>query len=395
MKKILLTVGSTLAALSMLAVGADSAFIKQWTAKRSITKSVAAAILNFNDSTLFHERAINGGANLGGQATYATTYDTVEKAMSIHYKYTGTGVKDQYGDAVYFGYGYTQDTSAANQTAKAFNPFLTTDQIKGTFIDMSDSTLRSLRVTCKIKNLAALDSASVRIDIYDVNGRETNSDKSGVKRAIKPSTQWQTLTYYWNYDSKNDLGNIGGWNEMAVMFYDGYQGSWWGISNGHWDDNVPASLPRITNGSGEFQVPLEAQYILPKFLIQFNPGAGSGSSNPNLWIEHMGAGTLDGEFDFLIKTVEMGDLASIDSQSLTADQLFIYGTSKVASKVVTAKKLKVAQSGNIFRFEGKAKLVNILGQVTGTGVDVIDASSIAPGVYFIVIDGVAKEVIVK
>jgi len=389
MKKILLTVGSILAALSMLADGADSAFIKAWTANRIIEKSVKKAILNFNDTILYNKRAINGGANVGNpqQATYVTSYDSVEKALSIHYTYTGDGTKDQYSEAVYFGYGYSQDTSAANKVAKKFNPFLANgDVIKGTFIDMSDSLMRNLKLICKIKDLASTDSVSVRVDIYDVNGRETNSNKSGVKRAIKPSSEWQILTYIWSYDSGNDPGNLAGWNEQALMFYDGYQGNWWGISNGHYSTPEPG-FPSIVLNSSEFAVPLEPKYILPKFLVQFNPGAKTDA-----WVANMGSGKLDGDFTLLIREVDFGD---IDSQNLTADEQFEYGQHIVASKIVEGKKLKVSQSGDIFRFEGKAKLINILGQVVATGVDVIDASSLTPGVYFIIVDGRAKEVIVK
>jgi hypothetical protein len=71
-----------------------------------------------------------------------------------------------------------------------------------------------------------------------------------------------------------------------------------------------------------------------------------------------------------------------------------------AAKITTAapivgEKQQIAQIGNTFLFEGAATLVNILGQVVVTGVNGLDASSVVSGIYFIIVDGTAKEVFVK
>jgi len=63
-------------------------------------------------------------------------------------------------------------------------------------------------------------------------------------------------------------------------------------------------------------------------------------------------------------------------------------------KLLKLKKI-TPNVGKKFAFEGKGVMVNLLGQVVAKGAGSIDASSLANGVYYIVIDGVASKVIVK
>ena len=60
-----------------------------------------------------------------------------------------------------------------------------------------------------------------------------------------------------------------------------------------------------------------------------------------------------------------------------------------------AVELQILQIGNVFTFNGSAQLINVSGKVIATGTTSIDASSVTPGIYFLVIDGLSKEVIVK
>lgn len=79
--------------------------------------------------------------------------------------------------------------------------------------------------------------------------------------------------------------------------------------------------------------------------------------------------------------------------SFTATSVVTITNQETAASLVEGSKLR--QIGNVFTFEGTAKLINVIGQVVATATNTLDASSVAPGIYFIVIDGKAKEVLVK
>jgi len=70
-------------------------------------------------------------------------------------------------------------------------------------------------------------------------------------------------------------------------------------------------------------------------------------------------------------------------------------TNQITSAVDIIAPKAIGQIGNVFTFDGSAKLINILGQVVATGFNTIDANAIAPGIYFIVVDGYTKEVSVR
>jgi uncharacterized protein YjdB len=469
MRKILLTVAGSLAALTMFGQ-ASSAFLSAWSAKHNSTNQYKKAVLDFSDSTLYNEWNANQLINLGSpqQGQYTVDYSKTEKALHIHYKFIGTAGNDNYSDAVIFGYGYKQVNDSATPNTAVFNPFLEKDSIIGSYIDMTDSTTRELKLTMKVANLASTDSATVRCDIFDVNSRETNYDNSGAKTAIMPATTYQKIDYVWNYDSGSDAGNLSNWNESGLTFMDGYSGAWWGLTNGHWASGVGTTgLPPVTVTTG-FQVPLDPAFVLPRFLIQFNSGPKTAS-----WVQNMASGKLDGEMDFYISKAEFGTmlatgadvyyypeitsvavtaagsattissdkgtlqltatvlpanitdksvtwsvsdltLASIDStgllKALKNGTVTVTATTTRGAKIATYQVVlsnqiidfnkiefnhSITQTGDIFKFEGSAKLINLLGQVISTGVNTLDASNVTPGIYFIVLNGHAKQVFVK
>ena len=57
--------------------------------------------------------------------------------------------------------------------------------------------------------------------------------------------------------------------------------------------------------------------------------------------------------------------------------------------------LGISQKGKVFTFDGSAKLLNLLGQVVLTGENTIDASFVAPGIYFITKDNTTLEISVQ
>ena len=306
---------------------ADATFLYAWSAKHNSNNQYQRAVLDFSNQALYTEWTKNKIEEKSTQNSYTVSYDNAEQALKISYKYIGDGLhdgiaaNDNYDGSVSFGYGYVKkNDSTRNGSTATFNPFVEIDSIIGSYIDMSDPNIRNMRVMCKVKNLSAQDSASVRIDLYDVNDRKTNYSNSSVKRSIKPSSLWQELEFWWSYDSSSDPDNISGWNEQAVGFSDGYSGHWWDIPNGHSDVNVISSQPLVPNGSSPFIVPLDSSYILPKFLVQINGGFHSAP-----WISAMDAGSLDGEFDIYIKKIEFGDYNN------TSASTFTYNSSSTSS----------------------------------------------------------------
>jgi len=85
--------------------------------------------------------------------------------------------------------------------------------------------------------------------------------------------------------------------------------------------------------------------------------------------------------------------ATTDDGAKTATSVITITNQETVVSLVEGSKLR--QIGNVFTFEGTAKLINLIGQVVATATNTLDASSVAPGIYFIVIDGNAKEVLVK
>ena len=281
--------------------GADKAFINAWSAKHNKNNQYQGVVMDFTDSTIYHEWTKSPELEYSATNVYTPTWDATNKALKIHYKYTGTGKEDNYSGAVNIGKGITKknDSLSYNSTS-VFNPFLENDSIIAKeYIDMRDTTHRSIAVYCKLVNND--DSASLRFDIYDVNGRKTNFDNSSAKKGIKPSVGFQKIIYNWCYDSGANSDNVGGWNEDAPTFFDGYSGEFWGVNTGHWSPTATIGLPRVVNGSGAFQIPLESAYMIPKFSFSTN---GGGKTDP--WVKAMAAGTKDKEFDILIQKVEFG-----------------------------------------------------------------------------------------
>ena len=379
MKKILLTVVTALFTLAMFGQGADKAFLDAWKARHNSDKQFSGFLMDFRDSSIYHEWTKNKEVEASPSNTYDVIWDATEKALKIHFLFLGSStvkIKDNYSGAVSVGTRITKKKADTSATAPAFNPFMGVtgaDSILCTnYINMSDSNNRSIAVYCKLVNCD--DSATIRFDIFDVNGRKTNYDNSSCKRGIKPSVDFQRILFTWGYDSGNDLGNIGGWNESAVTFFDGYSGDFWGCKTGHWDATHATGLPGLVNGSGAYQVPLESAYMVPKFSFSTNGGALTDS-----WVKQMIAGTRDKDYSLLIQKIEFGVAPFSDAPVVGA---------------IKAKKI-TPNTGTKFTFEGQGTMVDILGQTVATGNGVIDASQLSEGVYFIIIDGIASEVIVK
>jgi len=311
MKKNLLLAVSLFLTVSLSAQTstANNSFIAAWSAKHNTNNVFKRAVLDFSDSNLIVEWNNHKMIQPSTQNIHTISYDNTEHALKIAYTYIGDGTADNYDGAVTMGYGYTRKNDSTSQgSTNAFNPFLENDSIIGSYIDMSDVNNRSIRFTYKVKNLDLTDSASIRFDLFDVNGRETNDNSSSIKKRLQTGNQWQTITCYWGYNSSNDPGYITGWNQDALTFADGYSEKWWEISNGQNKTIATSGLPTPT--SRPYTVPLDTNFILPQILFQINSGSKSDS-----WVRNMGMGKLDAQLDVYISSIEMGNFDATEAET--------------------------------------------------------------------------------
>ena len=419
MKKVLLTVAGSVLGLGMFAqtmTPKDSiaAVVNSWKAAYRSTYNVKFVTLDYTDSTIAPTKTANGIINKtfepqgGAATTLKTYYDVDNKCLRLDFDRTAAAGAN-WGDYI-FNYWTTKVTS----DAASFNPFYNSDawkakaaadkdSIVGVTLDLTDSANRIMTVEYKLLDLDAADSADLRMDLFDVNGRSTGGHSA--KRIIGGKTlpndgNWQTATFYWNAEKdwanlESEVGYQGtgdaALNDAAQQsFSDGYDATWFGQANGRgYGASASAAIPGLFGfipnstfgGTGNspftgdaYDIDLDAKNIIG-FKIILNDGPS--------------ADYHDKQFSVLIKKIAIGDALAANT---TNHYSFPQGL--LASKIVKAKKI-TPNVGKKFAFEGKGVMVNLLGQVVAKGAGSIDASSLANGVYYIVIDGVASKVIVK
>jgi len=438
MKKLLLTVSGSLLGLAMFAgTPANSkdsikAVVNSWKANYHCVANPLVVTLNYDDSTICPTKNASGVINnksfepQGAAATTTTTYfDEAAKALRVDWTWTATSGPN-WGDKMY-NY-WIHKVQPATQTA-AFNPFKDStkttdggwitplDTVRGVMLNLTDTASRIVTITYKLVGLATTDSANIRFDLYDVNGRSTGGHSA--KRTIgtaRPGTlvpndnQYHDVTFSWDGSQGKDWaqdktqGMLSGTgdaplnDEMQKSFSDGYDATWFNVPNGRGYGATAAAAPTglfgfepnsAYGGTGNskytgdsYDIDLDAAHIIG-FGFMLNDG-------PSATYHSLG-------FSILIKKIVIGDPLSVGSKN--GDE-FIFGGPNATPEPVAAKLVKAAKKitpniGSKFAFEGKGTMVNILGQVVATGTSSIDASSLATGVYYIIIDGVASKVIVK
>ena len=381
MKKVLLTVAAAFAGMAMFATDLthqDSVAIF-WKAKTLATKKPTLVVFDYSDTTFAHGLNFKNFWTQHSEGTktdpldgvYKVDWDKTEKALVINFDYS-----KQTGDNYSAVLNYTWVDKIMNSTS--FNPFLgkdssTKDSVKGIMLDMSKNkdAGRKLVINCKVVGVS--DKAQIRFDLSDANGRQSN--QISPKHTILPSSDYQDITFDWGVDAN---GNDN-WNQDVTELTDGWSSAWLDVDNGRSVGVVGKlinGLPGIGAGGADL-IKLDTSCIV-KWNIQFNDGS-------------IAAAAADKTFKLYVKTIKIGDQLASEANTHT----FGGPNGSVASKIVKAAKKITPNVGSKFAFEGKGTMVNILGQVVATGTNSIDASSVAGGVYYIIIDGVASKVIVK
>lgn len=422
MKKVLLTVAGSMLGVAMFAqtamTPADSivAVVDSWKAKFHATQNVKLITLDYTDSSIAPTKTANGFINktfeLQGSAatTLKTYFDVTEKALRLDFDRTAASGAN-WGDYV-FNYWITKASTAP----ASFNPFYNStawatkkDSVLGVTLDLSDTSTRIITVRYKLIDLDAADSANLRMDLFDVNGRSTGGHSA--KRIIGGKTlpndgQFHNATFYWtaskDWAGLEDLGEVGyqGTGDAALndaaqqSFSDGYDASWFACSNGRGYGASAASaepglfgfMPNSAMGGtgnspftgDKYDITLDAKNIIG-FKIILNDGPSCDYH--------------DKQFSVLIEKITIGDeLAAGTADEVTNPKPLTFGT--VDAPIVAAQAVKIAKTGSVYSFEGTANVVNVLGVTVIAGAkNTVDVSGLASGVYFIVIDGVATEIV--
>jgi len=224
MKKVVITFTITLMSMGMFAqtiTTSDSikAIVSSWKSALRCTKNVKRVVLNYSDPALCPIKAANGTIDfktfetMGMAASRLKPYfDETEKALKIDFDWT-----DSYNGEANWGdylssYWVTKQTNNIAQ----FNPFYNSDDWKskpsdskdsvvGVTLNLTDTVNRIIIVEYKLIGLDQTDSANLRMDLLDVNGRSTGGHSA--KRTLGGSTlpndgMWHTATFYWNGISK-------------------------------------------------------------------------------------------------------------------------------------------------------------------------------------------------
>jgi len=378
MKKVLLTVAAAFAGMAMFATDMthqDSvAFF--WKAKTFATKRPTLIVFDYSDTTFAHGLNFKNfwtqhseGATIDPlDGVYKYDWDKTEQALKISFDYS-----KQSGDNYSAVLNYTWVDQVKDASSTSFNPFLQKDSVVGIMLDMSKAKKavgRKLVIHCKVVGVS--DKAQIRFDLSDANGRQSNMYSP--KHTVLPSSDYQDITFDWGLDADESDD----WNQNVSALVDGYSSKWLDIDNGRSVGVVGKpinGLPGIGAGGADL-IKLDSSCIV-KWNIQLNDGK-------------IAAAAADKAFQLYVKTIKIGDQLAEDADTHTFG-----GPLGTASKIVKAAKKITPNVGSKFAFEGKGTMVNILGQVVATGTNSIDASSVADGVYYIIIDGVASKVIVK
>ena len=420
MKKILLTVAGSMLGIAMFAQtpkqDSIKAVVASWKAAFRATKNVELLTLNYLDSTIAPTLTASGTIinktfePQGGAATTLKTYwDVTEKALRLDHDWSANtgkaGSFANWGDYL-FNYWITKQTKDATK----FNPFYNStawkakavadrDSVIGVTLDLTDSAQRVIKVEYKLVGLDPKDSADMRMDLIDVNGRSTGGHSA--KRIIGGTTlpnngEYQTAIFYWNAQkdwASLETGGFQGSGDAALndaaqqSFSDGYDATWFSCANGRGYGLSAATAEAglygfIPNGSlvpkpakdgnspftgDKYDIDLDAKNIAGyKIIINDGPSVGYH----------------DLKFSILIKSITIGNEAS--SNDITID-------APIVNKDVVANYTKV---GSVYSYDGTATVVNALGQVvipatTGS----IDVQNLTSGIYFIIVNGVAAEIV--
>jgi hypothetical protein len=345
-----------------------------WKAHQMLTESHKPNLLTFDFSdtlgipfSKFWTQS--GNDSLAG--IYFYSWDATEKALNIHFNYSNRTKSNTNALLSY-------DWSKHQQSGSSFNPFLySLDSVEGVFLDISAADAAKLVLNYRTVGLS--DSAQVRFDLSDGNGRQTNWVSP--KHTLKPSTSYQDVTFSW---AESSNGN-NEWNQDVSEAMDAWSTSWFGIDNGRTvgitGKPLANGLPGIGKGGVDI-IPVDLSSIC-KFTMYINE-------------KDIALSGIDTNFSIFIKSITIGDkLASTDDQIVFGHQNICscchYPWDTVSTKIVPNDleiKIYPNPSKEFIKIETKAtisqiEIINSVGIVVSqmTGQSHISVSNLDKGIY--------------
>jgi len=263
-----------------------------WNAHKKLTVDHKPTLItfDFSDTTnlpfskFLTQSVENGNSNL---QFYKYSWDAIEKALKIDVDFTlgGTVTPPTSNYAAVLVYRWLKNIQGVN--SMSFNPFVNSgDSVEGVMLDLSAKANRVFKMNCKPLNLS--DSAEIRVDLGDANGRESNY--CSPKHTLKPSTGYQDLRFSWG----EDFNQINEWNQDIAIMQDGYSDSWLNIST-----NRGISPGTLVNGLPNLRQYTDGRYDLDTsniahWMMYFDDGRNASSGN-------------DVSFSLYVKKIQIGD----------------------------------------------------------------------------------------
>ena len=399
MKKVVITFTITLMSMGMFAqtiTTSDSikAIVSSWKSALRCTKNVKRVVLNYSDPALCPIKAANGTIDfktfetMGMAASRLKPYfDETEKALKIDFDWT-----DSYNGEANWGdylssYWVTKQTNNIAQ----FNPFYNSDDWKskpsdskdsvvGVTLNLTDTVNRIIIVEYKLIGLDQTDSANLRMDLLDVNGRSTGGHSA--KRTLGGSTlpndgMWHTATFYWNASKdwaslESEMGyqnygdaSLSDYSQMS--FSDGYDATWFTVPNGRgYGMSAPAPsglfgfIPNKNSyGNSPFtgdmyDIPVDAANIAGfKFIINDGPSVQYHDKN----------------FSLLIKSISIGNQLATANDLYNPSYVFTDISNVILNKANKSKTIQLKDyysiAGAVFSYELQANSKLNVSQVDG------------------------------
>jgi uncharacterized protein YjdB len=224
-----------------------------WNAHKKLTVDHKPTLItfDFSDTTnlsftkFWTHSAANGNASLG---FYKYSWDAIEKALKIDVDFTigGTVTPPATNYSAILSYNWLKQVQGINSVS--YNPFINSDDsVEGVMLDLTDKNNRVFNINYKALNLG--DSAQLRIDLGDANGRVSNNFSP--KHTLYPNSNYQDVRFSWD---RSDI-NYNEWNQDMKEMQDGWSSQWQSINTNRSNyntSNVPGKfidgLPSLSYG---------------------------------------------------------------------------------------------------------------------------------------------------
>lgn len=366
----------------------DSLWMADFDSAYSVLLDMTNRTLGIKDIILDEHK---GHWTVATAATVTNDVDVVGNVLTIDHKRTTEG--DNYADISFQTFDW-RGTSGFKFPHLAEEAGETVDTLGGMFVDMEPN--EAVTVSFKAKVTTAQDSAQIRVDLVDANGRQGNgklkADYQNTQRVnIKPTDGWVDVNL-----------------KYAFNMFDYYSGAYWGSNTGMWDGvgKVIGGNKKPANEWGaegtylwapkgdtiykreiaqEEVIPVSNRTIGKIMFIVDDAKQGVVGEQVLVEIKDLVIGSVDKAVSYVSFDEATTTLAyNPDNAMLVANLAGKQLQSMVSSKEVDAKTITVYPNPatNVINVEGEAT-VYANGVAVATGNGTVDVSALKSGFYIV------------